>query len=410
MRIPVPLCVTSLCLSLLVACSADERPARPQPGGDCTLIVVSSDYVSTSISLLSEDGSLCRDNVLHSGSAPPGLVTALSGDVVPAANLHPDGRIVLLDRYPNAVLTFLDPDDFRPVGQIALGTGFAANPYDVLFVGPGRAYVTRHDTNPSPGREAFDGGGDVRVVDTDRLAIAGRIDMHPLVPSTAPPMTEPRPDRLVRVGDRVFAILDNLSRDFQTGAAAGVVEVAPATDTVVAHVAMGALENCRCVAPTSDGLWLGCNGVFGEGADRQLAASGVAFVSTDAGGLTVTLSRSAQALGTGPVGESCVALGTDRLLASIFGDLNGAPDRFVVIDRSGRLTDPGLQTAAFGFGRPALVGEVLLIPDAHPAMPAIRRLRVRSDGGFDALSPVDANPAVGLPPRSVARFRELPSH
>ena len=63
------------------ACAVDTTSGLPaaQPSGACSVVAVHSDFVSTSVSLLNGDGTLCVDGFVDSGSAALDVVAALSG-------------------------------------------------------------------------------------------------------------------------------------------------------------------------------------------------------------------------------------------------------------------------------------------------------------------------------------------
>ena len=68
-------------------CVTDVEGDAPLVGGaECVVASVHSDYVSTSVSLLRADGTLCVDRFLDSGSAGLDVVAALSGDVTLPSN------------------------------------------------------------------------------------------------------------------------------------------------------------------------------------------------------------------------------------------------------------------------------------------------------------------------------------
>src|SRR5687768_2396120 len=108
----------------LAACNAPE-PNRNGRGTDATeaLVVVSSDYQSSNVSLLGFDGSVLTPSILHSGSVTTGLSAALSGDVVLPTSAVSGSDIVLVDRVPDAVLTWLDARSARVRAQLPVGTG-----------------------------------------------------------------------------------------------------------------------------------------------------------------------------------------------------------------------------------------------------------------------------------------------
>src|SRR4051812_13957885 len=81
----------SISAALALAGCNVSRQASDTGGVDLTdaaglcpkgLVIASSDYTSTNISLATAAGAVVSESILSSGSAPPGLTTALSGDVV----------------------------------------------------------------------------------------------------------------------------------------------------------------------------------------------------------------------------------------------------------------------------------------------------------------------------------------
>ena len=118
--------------------------------------ISNSDYTSTSISAISPAGAVLSQTVISSGSAPPGLTTALSGDVIFPSTAPASGKLLLIDRYPNSVLTWVEPKTGSVIQQLPVGTGFGSNPHDYLELAKDKAYVTRYESNPAPAKVPFD--------------------------------------------------------------------------------------------------------------------------------------------------------------------------------------------------------------------------------------------------------------
>ncbi|HEU4537450.1 MAG TPA: hypothetical protein VFS00_25200, partial [Polyangiaceae bacterium] len=72
------------------------------PGCPQAFVVANSDYASTNVSVVSVAGELLSASLVSSASAGVGSSAALSGDVVLPHDRPASGRVVLLDRYPNA--------------------------------------------------------------------------------------------------------------------------------------------------------------------------------------------------------------------------------------------------------------------------------------------------------------------
>ncbi len=378
----------------LGAC-AEEIGTTVGVRGDCALVAVNSDYQSTSIALLNSDGTLCLEPLLHSGSARAGLVTALSGDVVLPG--EPGGAIRVIDRYPNAVLTTLDADG-RVLGQLSVATGFPSNPQDVLEV-EGELWITRAASNPNPGREPYDGGGDILRV-RDR-GLVGRVPFEGTGDGV-----DPMPGALVRVGDRIAVGLSQLRRDFTAGGPGriGFARLDGTPDGVLPLPA--GFANCGGLERVGQTLVSVCTGVFADG-DR-VPTSGL--VVLDPAARKVTAAYPAAGLG-GALSFGVTALGVGEVVALLFGDLGSkAPDRIVRVDlATGRVTPTGISGGAFELGEPVLAPDGahvrLLVPDGERANPRLRRFATLE--AASELTPTNSSPAFGLPPRHLA-LRGLP--
>ncbi len=369
--------------------------------------VLGSDYASSSLSIVARKGAtLFRESVLHSGSAAPGLSVALSGDVVLPRAHDPHNRIVLIDRYPNSVLSFLDPVDFSVMDQLSVATGFAANPRDFLWLSESKAYVTRYERNARAGAGDFDGGDDLLVVDPDALAIVGRIPLGDQADTTANPGLQARPDQMAWAGGLVWVTLNHLTDDFKGAGEGLVVAIDPATDEIVHRLALPGLANCGGIVSVAErqALYLSCSGLFVAGEEEQRSRSGLARVDLSVSPPEAAVLRSA-ATGSGqPFGfELDVARGR-WLFAVRFGDLEAEiPDRLVAVE-----LDTGEEelvyeaSSAFGLGG-LLVDEaygVLYVGDAAPESPAVHVYRV-TEGGFTPAGSLDSHPRTGLPPRQI---------
>ncbi|HEX6243788.1 MAG TPA: hypothetical protein VFZ61_22895, partial [Polyangiales bacterium] len=113
-----------VCGALLALSACDDPPTQKQrptfendagadeadAGADASqregpqYAAVSSDYNSTSISLLGADGELLADDYINSGSMDPGLTAFLSGDVELPTRSNDPGVLVLIDRFKNDVI------------------------------------------------------------------------------------------------------------------------------------------------------------------------------------------------------------------------------------------------------------------------------------------------------------------
>jgi hypothetical protein len=83
---------------------------------------VHSDYQSTNVSLLGLDGRALSPLLVSSASASTALSTPLSGDVVLPTMPQAGSELLLLDRFPAAVLTWVDLRTGVPTGQLSVAT------------------------------------------------------------------------------------------------------------------------------------------------------------------------------------------------------------------------------------------------------------------------------------------------
>ncbi len=392
-------------LSCAAAACGAPSPAPTTPGADLPetpcgrgLVVVNSDYLSTTVSLADPEGRVVSERLLTSGSDLPGMSAALSGDVwLPSARTL-SGEIVLIDRYATSVLTFVEPRTATVRAQLPVGTGFKANPYDYLELDPHKAYVTRYESNPLPSAQPFDRGGDILVVDPIVPQIVGSISLG------APTDVPPRPGRMARLGGEVWVALDRLATDFQSAADGRLVGVDPATDTVVWTVDFPGLASCGAVhaAPSGKRAVVSCTGLFVDG-DKQGDRAGLVVLEASPGGgapVAVAIHTIPTELGGTP--SWALAFRTEtEVWTTTFGNLDAnRPDRLVSIDLvtgEARLVHTG--AAAFTLGdvrcSPAC-GALCFVADAGT------RALLRFGGGAVTSLPVDRT--TGLPPRYLGVF------
>ena len=420
--VPTWACGALACLVGLMGC---EEP--PVTSGlmapideNCTITVVHSDYGSTSVSLLDDDGTLCADNIVHSGSQPMGLVTALSGDVVLPSTPHPSGWITLIDRHPHAVLSFIDPVTGRMQGQLPVGISFPANPHDVAFISEALALITRHKTQIDSAEEPTGNsdGGDLLLFDPIGLEITGRIDLNQEADRGGTVAWDPMPDRVVLVGGLVWVSLNHLSRDFMKGGPGRVVAIDPHTEQIVHRLELPDRSNCgpmvRTVTsdltPSDDGFWLICTGVFAQGHALQMEKSALVYVDVTQEEPQVEYTLPASALGAGPLGFGLAPLGPDTVAVVSLGSLNPhRSDTLWSVNRiTGEIQGPAMEGVAFSLNQLLTIPDtrILLVTSADPQIPRVRRIPILNGQLTEALSPVFTNPSVGLEPRHLQRFRQ----
>jgi len=400
--------------AIATACDAPPPPESSPvdlPEGPCgrALVVVSTDYASTSVALVGFDGTVHAPAILTSGSEAPGLSVALSGDVVAASERATDGRVVLVDRYPASAITWLDPRTPDAPMQLDVQTGFASNPQDVLDLGGGRALVARYEANLDAGREPFDAGSDLLLVDTREPAIVGRVDLAPAMADAAAGIL-PRPARLRRVGDRVAVLLAAYSADFSDSADARVALVDPASGVVDRFVVLDGLRGCSAldVAPSGKRLLVGCSGTFGGTSTPSIDDAGLAVIDLDADSeLVVTTRLGAAALTGDPLGFAAAFTSESTALATTFGRLDGGarPDRLLAVDLATGAFDELLTSDEEPFTlsdvRCALACGACFVADA--GRDVVHRIAI-GNGAIGAVSSIAIDDGLDLPARYLGAY------
>ena len=359
-----------LLTALLAGCGDSEAnpPAGVDvPDGPCghALVVVSSDYQSSSVAIVGYDGEVLSSAIVSSASETTGLSVPLSKDTVVPTTRTSAGDVLLIDR-EQAVLTVLDPVSATVTAQIQLATGFnGANPQDVLEVGPDKLYVSRYGKNQSPGAEPFDAGSDILIVDTASEEVSGRIDLGAVMDGAAEGIL-PNPSRLVKHGDRAFLLLSAYSKNFSASDDGRVAVIDTMSDEVAAFAVVTNMRGCSglAMAPSGDRLAVGCSGTFGGDLVPSLEDSGVVVFSVGANGdLDEEARFSAEDLGGDPISFSLSFASDDSLLLSTFGTKNNAgdqvrPDRLMSLDVA---TGASLEIAR-SEAKPFSIGEVRCEP------------------------------------------------
>lgn len=389
----------------VAACSSSPSGGGvdlPPADGACprAVAVASSDYASSSISVSTTEGKLLRAALLTSGSRPAGASQAFSGDVVLPTTRPKSGRLVLVDRYPNSVITFVDVATGQVEGQLGVATGFPSNPHDYLETRDGRAFVTRYETNTRPGREPFDVGGDVLVVETapPRPRIVGRIDL-------AQPDDggfQPRPDRMIDVDGTAWVLLQRFDASFKGAADARIVGIDTARESVTFRVDLPSTANCGALARSPSGrlVAVACSGLLG---DRGRAGERSALVVLDASMSPprVTTRVDSSAVGGAAFAPQVGFASDGVLVAGTYGSLDdGRTDTIVTVDAvSGavaRFADVG-QAFALGDIRCAPGCGACLVADARAN--ALRVLYTDPDGRPVERARERVDAVTGLPPR-----------
>ena len=373
--------------------------------GPWALAVVGSDYFSSSVSIVDiVAGELFYEGIVDSGSALPGLTMALSGDVVLPSSPSPDNTLIIIDRYPNSVLTLIDPETLLVRRQISVATGFGANPHDVLMLDEHEAWVTRYERNARAGREDFDQGEDILIIDPTTGEIIGRIDLM----ACADDGLQARADRLLRIGDRVWVSLNHLAKNFMVSGPARFAEVDIATRSVVRVVEAPGVRNCEGMVydEAAKRIYSTCSSLFRFGVSFEPETSGVIELDPAATDGNPRLLLDAWD-GVGRPFGFAIDLFDGRVVVRRFGDPDeNIPDRLVAIDPgTGEQTLVHTSTSAFGLGGfwvDAREGK-LYVGDADPRKPRVQ-VYIADGDGFASDRVLNVHPRSGLPPRAMRPY------
>jgi hypothetical protein len=433
--------------AVALACAAcGAEPTAPAPSGSDAprtacgrgIVVVATDYQSTNVALLDVSGGVRAPTFVSSATTEAALTAPLSGDVVAPTTPAAD-EIVLVDRFPASVLSFVEVRSARVRAQLDVATGFASNPQDYVAVGD-HAYVSRYETNATPGARPFDGGGDVLVVEARGPSIQRRIDLAPAVATT--PGYLPRPNRMVASDGRLYVLASAYDADFSDSAPSRLVVVDAARAEIEAVHLLDGLHGCGglALAPAFDAtgaprearpIAVSCSGKFGGTSTPSITESGLAVLVDDgaraprASLREVARYRASDVAGR-PLGFSVVfaealvaGQAVERLLVTALGQTasSGAaerPDALVEIDPGS-----GASRVLFESARPFDLGEAqcatLLDPSldgadgcglcfAADASRAVVHRLTASPEGFSPDAALVVDTAIGLPPRLLGRY------
>ena len=214
----------ALCLIGCNVTAADTTGGADLPDrGACPrgLAVVSTDYQSSEIALLAPDGEVASSAFLSSASTQASnLAAPLSGDIGVASSRSQPNELVVVDRFGTNVLTFVDATTALVRAQLPVGTGFEANAQDYVGQSLHQAFVPRLGDNASPGREQFDSGSDLLVIDPSMRTITGSVPM---------PRQDgylPNPVAATLLGQDVLVTLQHARADYSAMADGEIVAVA----------------------------------------------------------------------------------------------------------------------------------------------------------------------------------------
>jgi hypothetical protein len=370
------------------------------------LVALNSDSNTTSLSILSTAGGLLQADCVDSSTGSGGGASkTISGDAVLPSQPQRGGEIVIVDR-GYGVLTFVDPGVCTIARQQSIPGGGKTNPTDVVILADAKAYVARYAQNLAATDPTLV-GNDVLVMNPMTGASIGRIDLDVYASAVSGATILVRPDRALIADGRVVVSLDENDATSTIYGEGKLVLIDPATDRVVADVALSGLYDCEGLTyfEATRTLLVSCGGALG--AQDGPVESGIAVV--DLGGPSPILVRSISAvafddrpLDTASVVVLPPAAGGTRAFA-VTVDPNGIePDALFAFDYV-LGTSTKLATAdAHAFGRAAGEPGLLLVPDSSASAPQIRLYDV--SGSPRATTGFASDPLTGLQPQEVAAY------
>lgn len=382
--------------------------------GPCgrALFVVSTDYASTSVSVVGWGGEVLSAGMIRSKSS--GLSVDFSGDVVTPTERVGLEKILLLDRYPASVVTIVDPERAAVDTQINGKTGFEANVRDALLAREDTLYVSRYNRNAEPGQQPFDEGSDVLVVSLSTREPIGRVDLTAAM-AGAPAGFLPRPDRLVLRGGLVFVLLGVYSADFKQTHDARLAIVDPARDEVVGSFVLEGARGCSGLAASADGarLAVSCSGNFAGSSKPDTSGAGVFVLDRAAdGSISEALRLPSSSFGDEPLSFSLAFASNDVVVASTFGALDELTGE---TERDDRLVEIDLRTLSVrevlrSTGEPFTIGDircgeacgVCFVADA--GLGGLQKLSLDQAGHVTSAELVPVDDGTGLPPRYLGAY------
>jgi hypothetical protein len=364
---------------------------------------LNSDFTSTSLSLLNSAGTVAQASCVHSMTVN-GSPT-ISGDAVLPSQPQRGGKIVLVDR-GNGTLTFVDPTACTITRQVAIPGAATTNPHDVVILSDTKAYVTRYQPGPS-GAPAATKGNDVAVMNPTTGTFMSRIPFDAYASTVAGATILSRPDRALIANGRVVVSLNEIDANYVNYGEGKIAVIDPATDTVVAGIALTGLYDCEGMSyvDASKTLLVSCGGPYM--AEDQPLLSGIAVV--DMSGTTPVLKRvisgvafDDQSINFSWVLAAPTAAGGTRAFAGTNDPGFVKPDALYVFDYVVGTTSKLGTSDPYTMGTPANTASLLFVPEATFTSPRVQLFNIT--GTPQAGNAFVSDAVNGLPPLQVGWY------
>lgn len=406
-------------VALGAGCGVEDRTAvsggvdlQGSAGALRGFAVVNGDFTSSSISLISPQGEMQSAAFLSSASRAPGLSAALGGDLTLPSSAVGGDELVVIDRFPAAVLSWVNLETTEVRAQLSVATGYVSNPHDYVRFSASKAFVPRFEPNLMSGVEPFDAGNDVLVVDPTSATVVDRIDLTPAF-ADAPAGFYPRADRALLAGGRLRVLAVGLNADFTEHVASRLISIDPETNAIEDVLVFDGMNGCGNLAAAPDGgeLAIACGGAYGQAPASGFPDSGIIVVQV--ADEPVELARwTARELGVGPVNRFAW-VDAERLALLTFGRFDAEGSAIESDDeartlslRDGAISPPWLRGGPFSLGDIAcsLLDGVCLVADAETDGGVLHRLGLDADGALRVTGTLQPDAASGLPPRTIGVF------
>ena len=334
-------------------------------------------FQATSVSILDPNGGVIHPDCIDSNPPNGGVIPLISTDVVMPSQPQRGGNLVLIDR-GNGLLTTVNPTTCQVVRQIMVpGAGGAkTNPHDLVTVTDHKAYVTRYQPNAAATSPA-QMGNDIAVIDPTTGAFISRIDVEAYASTVAGATILARPDRALIAGGKIVVSLNEIDVSYKTYGDGMVIVIDPATDTVIASVALTGLRDCDGMdyVPSTATLLVACGGAY-MAADQAMQ-SGIAVVDLSASLPSVTKTITGTAFGNQPLNFSWVlaappAAGGTRAFAGTNDPNLVASDVLFAFDYVMGTTNRVATSDPFTIGPSAAFGALLFVPEFLGSTPKIQ--------------------------------------
>jgi hypothetical protein len=389
----------------LLATACDVPILHPNEEGATGLVVAATDEVqAANIGIVDSSGFVRSSSVISTASTKADFSTALGGDLAFPSTVTDSTDLVILDRYPGSVITWLDVSTPKPTvrAQLSVATGFAANLHDYIPYSADKVFVTRFDSNSSPGQEPFDSGGDLLVIDLidpKTPQIVRRVDIASALPAGNQYFAHPDRARLLPDG-KIYVVVPYYDVNHHSGASYLAV-VDPETERVESYALLKGVSGCSGIdaAPDARSLAIACSGSW-QGTGRADASTSAIV------GVSIAPLRELWRMGVGTdrrsFGFTATFADSHHVIATRLGDL-GPPilnDTVELIDidagTSATLIESAGQPASLSVGPCATQVGLCFLADASRNQ--IVRLDLNASGDY-AITKFNWHDPVGLRPR-----------